>query len=159
MTTDVELVTECDTVCTGIISDDFLETASHSEAQNSTLEESQDQTSDNNIATSEQKLFACTICTKVFKANNYLKKHVKNVHEGKKPKQRKISSNHDDFDQLIGPDSVLIENSEYPEHGENFETTKSGNSIVYHNDTGYNYHKSRVNVLGTIVFFEMSILP
>ena len=169
LTTDVELVTESDTVCTGMIRDDFLETASHSEAifegslgvnhdvsnaQNSTLEESQDQTSDNNTATSEQKLFACTICTKVFKANNYLKKHVKNVHEGKKPKQRKISSNHDDFDQLIGPDSVSIENCEYPEHGENFETTKSGNSIVYHHNTGYNYHKSRVNVLGTIVFLR-----
>ena len=33
--------------------------------------------------------------------NSYLKKHVKNVHEGKKPKQSKISSNHDDFDQMI----------------------------------------------------------
>ena len=36
---------------------------------------------------------------------------MKNVHEGKNPKQSKVSSNHDDFDQMIDVEnSVSNEN-------------------------------------------------
>ena len=51
----------------------------------------------------------------VFKANRYLTKQTNNVHEGKKPKQSKISSHHDDFDQMIDVENSVSNDHNYCE--------------------------------------------
>ena len=188
LTTDVELDINSDrnthdTVHTGMTFDNFLETATQSEvifeaslgvdhdlsnAQNATLifEQPQDQTSDTEIPTSEQNLFSCTMCTKVFKANRYLTKHMKNKHGGKKPKQSKISSKHGDFDQEIETENSVANENQMPndkckkkrilrlvtEEYQGLNYTLQNN--VYLHDDGHSYQKYKLNKAETTVFLR-----
>ena len=162
LTTDVELDIDRGTHENLVVNHDL------SNAQNTTLilEEPQDQTPDNEMATTEQKLFSCTICTKVFKANRYLTKHMKNVHEGKNPKQSKVSSNHDDFDQMIDVENSISNENQLPnvkpkrktiprlvtEKYQGVNYTCENN--VYLHDDGHSYHKYKMNKTETTGFLR-----